>query len=142
MLRNNPGAVEQADMLISASRKLLFVHIQKTGGESVAQMLARGAADIRRYGAKHEFARAGKERLGAAWNEYFKFAFARNPWDRLVSWYTMIEHAKQISWSNTLLDRRKRNHRRSRHNNPLLRFVFRNCSNFTDFVTNCGDEDE
>jgi hypothetical protein len=40
-------------MLISDSCKLLFVHIQKTGGAIIAKMLAKNMPDIRRLGAKH-----------------------------------------------------------------------------------------
>ena len=129
-------------MLLSDSRKVLFVHIQKTGGETVAGILAKHAPDIRRLGAKHEFASFGKLKLGAAWNDYFKFAFVRNPWDRLVSWYSMIRRATRITWFDALLSSRKRSHLRQRTSNPMWRYFYENCSSFEEFIKNCTGEVE
>jgi hypothetical protein len=129
-------------MLLSDSRKILFVHIQKTGGETVAEILKKHTPDIRRLGAKHEFASSGKLKLGAAWNDYFKFAFVRNPWDRLVSWYSMIRRARRITRLGALLSSRKRSHLGQRLSNPLWRYFYENCSNFEEFIKNCTAEIE
>jgi Sulfotransferase family len=129
-------------MLISESQKLLFIHIQKTGGESIARMLTERVPGIRRLGAKHEFARSARVRLGAAWGDYFKFAFVRNPWDRLVSWYTMIRDARQISPIKAIFSRRKRSHLRQIESNPLWRYFYDHCSTFEEFVRNCTGEVE
>jgi len=129
-------------MLFSDSRKVLFVHIQKTGGETVAGILAKYAPDIRRLGAKHEFGRFGKMKLGSAWNDYFKFAFVRNPWDRLVSWYSMIRRATRITWLDALLSSRKRSHLQQRTSNPLWRYFYENCSSFEEFIKNCTGQVE
>jgi hypothetical protein len=61
--------------------RCIFVHIPKCAGLSVAEALFRGRnthTTIRQYQlvfTRREF------------DEYFKFAFVRNPWDRLVSAY-------------------------------------------------------
>jgi len=129
-------------MLFSDSHKVLFVHIQKTGGETVAGLLTKHAPDIRRLGAKHEFANFGRLKLGAAWNDYFKFAFVRNPWDRLVSWYSMIRRATRITWFDALLSSRKRSHLRQRASNPMWRYLYENCSSFEGFIKNCTGQVE
>src|SRR5438552_5647179 len=129
-------------MLLSDSRKVLFVHIQKTGGETVSRILAKHAPDIRRLGDKHEFASFGKLKLGAAWNDYFKFAFVRNPWDRLVSWYSMMRRATRVTRFGALLSRRKRSHLQQRASNPLWRYFYENCSSFEEFIKNCTGQVE
>jgi Sulfotransferase family len=129
-------------MLLSNSRKVLFVHIQKTGGETVAEILTKRTPDICPLGAKHEFASSGKLKLGEAWNDYFKFAFVRNPWDRLVSWYSMIRQATQITRLGALLSSRKRSHLKQRVSNPLWRYFYENCSSFEEFIKNCTGQVE
>lgn len=109
-------------MLVSDSRKLVFVHIQKTGGVTVNNLLREHIPDVRSILARHEFASRGVDELDA-WNEYFKFAFVRNPWDRLVSWYVMVTTVR-------------------RPGNELGRYVHDNSSTFEEFIHNCTDEIE
>jgi chondroitin 4-sulfotransferase 11 len=111
-------------VFVSDSRKLVFVHIQKTGGVTVQRLLQKKIPDIRTIVARHAFASQGMEELDD-WDEYFKFAFARNPWDRLVSWYTMIRTAQQI---------------KARPWNKLWSYAQDNSSTFEEFIRNCTDE--
>lgn len=113
-------------MLISDSHKLVFVHIQKTGGSTVSRLLEENVADVRGLGARHQFAIRGKQRL-EGWDEYFKFAFVRNPWARLVSWHAMIRRAEKYG---------------RRPQNKLWRYAQQNSSNFDEFIRNCTDEIE
>ena len=109
-------------MLVSDSRKLIFVHIQKTGGVTVNNLLREHIPDVRSILARHEFASRGVDELDA-WDEYFKFAFVRNPWDRLVSWYVMVTTVR-------------------RPGNELGRYAHDNSSTFEEFIHNCTDEIE
>lgn len=102
-------------MLLSHKHQFLFVHIAKTGGTSVRDVLSRYRWDAR-YGMpqfivnklsqlcghklgcrfpRHSKVIAAKEMLPA---EYFaglyKFAFVRNPWDLQVSSYHHIKRER------------------------------------------------
>ncbi len=116
-------------MLISHKYRIIFVHVQKTGGDSLEKALRSVDPDAvdsppikwpRRlqkeviqlasipgtegfwHGraplceGKHLFARDVQDSLDSAvWRSYFKFAWVRNPFDRLVSWYHMIQQLNQ-----------------------------------------------
>ena len=62
-------------------RTYLFIHVPKTGGTSIANAL--DLPNVMHVSAVQERRDAGDE----AWNSAFKFAFVRNPWDRIVSQY-------------------------------------------------------
>jgi len=119
-------------MLISEAKKLLFVHIQKTGGNSISHVLRRAVPDIRPLLRKHERARAGKARLGDAWDDYFSFAFVRNPWDRMVSWWAMV-HANthgRPAWKRLI---------KGRVRNNFWRYIAERADTFEDFCLKCPD---
>jgi hypothetical protein len=79
----------------SESKKFIFIHIPKTAGMSLYELLKQ-YADPRKFGADiypgpHSQANSLKnEQLGDIWNFYFKFSFVRNPWARLYSYYNFI----------------------------------------------------
>lgn len=76
-------------MIVSDSHEFVFFHIPKCAGGSVTRALA----DIsRRELGPHTGMPFAVEHLGEKFDRYFKFAFVRNPWDRMVSRY---EYAKQ-----------------------------------------------
>jgi Sulfotransferase family len=58
----------------------VFVHINKTGGSSVAQALGLPVAT-------HQTALEKRAQLGTRFDARFKFAFVRNPWDKVLSHY-------------------------------------------------------
>jgi len=75
-------------MIVSNSHRFVFAHVPKTGGISMRAALgpfADGQSAVRRD-TTHETLPsliAREPRLAG----HFKFAFVRNPWDRLVSFY-------------------------------------------------------
>lgn len=80
-------------MVVSHRARCIFVHIQKTGGASIESALRDsdpGIGAAAHDGRRHMSAREMRDLAGPEqWRGYFKFAFVRNPWDRLVSWYHM-----------------------------------------------------
>ena len=98
-------------MLISETKSFLFVHVQKTAGTSLADILTPYALhpaasrmnklasdlglvrDWRKFHfRKHANLRKAQSVLPASvYDGMFKFAFVRNPWERLVSWYQYVQ---------------------------------------------------
>lgn len=100
-------------MLISNSRRFVFVHIHKAAGTSITVALDQTLAwnDLvlggtpfgqqawtfyaHRFGLnKHSTAAQIRDVIGSdLWNAYFTFTFVRHPYSRAVSLYTFAERA-------------------------------------------------
>lgn len=119
-------------MLISDEKGFVFVHVQKAAGSSVTAALKPHALprpptgwysvlrafDLPRDYHRYRFPKhcgiqeAQKKMPDERFQAYFKFAFVRNPWDRLVSMYN-AEVKKN----------RKRRHRRVRAMSDFSEFL-------------------
>jgi len=97
-------------MIVSNSRKFIFVHIHKTGGTSITRALSPSMAwndvyceSVRhgnviedvyktRFGIdKHSRASAIRDVVGRQlWDDYYTFGFVRDPYTRLLSLYTWL----------------------------------------------------
>ncbi len=84
-------------MIVSERLGCIFVHVQKTGGTSIEAVMREHDPSIgsnMHNGRRHLSAWEIRDLVGdGRWQRAFKFAFVRNPWDRLVSWYHMCVHA-------------------------------------------------
>jgi hypothetical protein len=85
-------------MLLSHSHRFVFVHVERTGGTSVFHTLKRwadipGPAGTPIAGRNpHASAWELRAKLGASvFDDYFTFAFVRNPWERELS---LFDHAR------------------------------------------------
>src|SRR5258708_2253062 len=63
--------------------RCIFIHIPKPGGSSMAAALFGEAS---RHVPYFEYEQANPRKF----RQFFKFAFVRNPWDRLVSTYWFL----------------------------------------------------
>jgi chondroitin 4-sulfotransferase 11 len=106
-------------MIVSDRTKCILVHIQRTGGASIENLLRSNDGDIGSHlyqGRRHMSAREVRALVGPEiWGGYFKFAFVRNPWDRLVSWYHLCTQ--------------------SFNPNNFSRYIREHAPTFDDFVT-------
>jgi hypothetical protein len=123
-------------MPIDKSRKLLFIHIPKTGGTTVEKILGlyepwpAVRMDILRGPYQRDDEELRLQHLpfedvvaltGLDFSSWYKFAFVRNPWDRLVSSFC-FEHKEQrkknsfvetevfpkyVDWVETVVSSRK-----------------------------------
>ncbi len=97
-------------MIINNSRRFIFIHIPRTGGTTITNILSRyttycdielGGTEFgeaiqnayaKRFGIrKHSPAREVKKIMGEIlWGQYFSFAFVRNPFTRALSIFNFL----------------------------------------------------
>lgn len=87
-------------MFISHKYKVIFVHIQRTGGTSILKTFEALDPDLvkilpfnpAKKRTKHCFASDIQELIDEeVFTNYAKFSVVRNPFDRMVSWYLMLK---------------------------------------------------
>ena len=71
--------------MICHKHKCIFVHIPRTAGTSVEQAIRPDWSWESFKEEKHILASTAKTIYKEYWDDYFKFSFIRNPWDRMVS---------------------------------------------------------
>ncbi len=85
-----PG-VTPAPLYCSRERKFTFVHNQKTGGSTIVTMLLDQVDDLEQIALESDWRDVAKTlKQHDCFEGYFLFGFVRNPWDRFVSYYSMV----------------------------------------------------
>lgn len=82
----------------SESGTFIFIHINKTGGTSVAEAI--GLPEKQHLTVQEVIEQVGR----AAWDASYTFAFVRNPWDRVVSHYKYRVQTRQTGLGSSPLD--------------------------------------
>ena len=93
--------------MISHKYRCILIHIPRTGGSSIERWIGGGDWWSVSPETKHLLASQAKQVYSEYWDDYFKFAFVRNPWDRVVSCLHYSCHfgieaertKKRIGWS-------------------------------------------
>jgi len=118
---NQPGSGERRLKMISISHNWLFIHIPRTGGNSVQSVLAFYSEDrlthsvfqdgINRFGVHGPYTGNKHFRLQdyadavppEIFSKLFKFTVVRDPWARAISWFftplKWISAGRQPRWS-------------------------------------------
>ncbi|MCB1506888.1 MAG: sulfotransferase family 2 domain-containing protein [Hyphomicrobiaceae bacterium] len=116
----------KSEMLYSASRRFGFIHIQKNAGISISKVIADHVDDAQRIVSRHARVCDVVPAIGTEeWKSLYTFAVVRNPWDRLVSWYSMI--AQRSSRYDPFFWKKPR----------IWRYAVKNSHDFKSFIKNC-----
>ncbi|NMF85925.1 sulfotransferase family 2 domain-containing protein [Nodosilinea sp. P-1105] len=103
--------------MISLQKKFLFIHVPKTGGNSIQSILKDYSEDkiiilekhqdgVERFEVRSDRYKVHKHSTlteyknmieDSVYNSLFKFSVIRNPWDMMISWY-FSPHRKIKDW--------------------------------------------
>ena len=108
--------------MISKSKKFIFIHVPKTGGNSIQNILLNYSDDyiivkektneglierfeisgkifgIHKHSTGAEYRRLWNSKVYGDYNDYYKFGVIRNPWERLISLY-FTKNADRAGWN-------------------------------------------
>lgn len=78
--------------------------MHRTGGTTIENLLKSHFDNNIKLIYQHDNAKTSKSYLLDKFYDYYKFGFTRNPWGRMLSWYSLIHKNQAIS----LVEERKR----------------------------------
>lgn len=102
----------------------IFVHIQRTGGNAIRSALGLPDKEPNKHFSARELKPVHSD---TRWAHSFKFAFVRNPWDRLVSWWSLIDNGRDPAGATPAP-------------NNFFGYVLTQARDFEEFLSNCTDE--
>jgi hypothetical protein len=122
-------------MVISDAQKLLFVHVQKTGGSTIDNRLDAVLPDTRHVPGIDRHATLGQiltaePELAAYWT----VGFVRNPWARMLSWFRMVERFKGRA------EKGRRGADMFLKKNKFIKGVADSCPDFESFIMTAPDQ--
>ena len=78
--------------MISHRYRCIFIHIQRTAGSSIEEMITAEDWWRREASTKHLLASQAKRLYADYWDDYFKFSFVRHPVTRVMSCLKFADH--------------------------------------------------
>ncbi|MFT6128161.1 MAG: hypothetical protein ACJAVA_002660 [Flavobacteriaceae bacterium] len=85
-------------MIISHDLKLIFIHVHRTGGTAFSNILKQELKQNFEVLPQHNNIKTMEPTFLEKYANYYTFGFARNPWERILSWYSLthFNHQKRI----------------------------------------------
>ena len=77
-------------MIISHHLKLIFIHVHRTGGTAFSNILKQKLVDNFDILPQHSNTKTLEPAFLKMYTDYYTFGFTRNPWERILSWYSLI----------------------------------------------------
>lgn len=74
--------------MIIEKYKAFFIHIPKTGGHTVSEVLGGFHQNRNKKHGRHADPQEYERLYPDKWLTYFTFTFVRNPWDRIISYFS------------------------------------------------------
>ena len=78
-------------MIISHNLKIIFIHVHRTAGTSFSNILRQNLTDNFVVLSQHNNIMTLETSFLEKHNDYYIFGFTRNPWERILSWYSLIK---------------------------------------------------
>lgn len=90
--------------MISHKHKCIFIHIPSCAGTSIEKAIVGFDWFKKDWSTKHLTSHQAKILYSKYWDDYFKFAFVRNPWPRTISLAKNPTHGVYVDHSNKYID--------------------------------------
>ena len=91
-------------MIISDYLRSIFIHVHRTGGTTISNLLKCHLDKDNIYQTQHGNAKTSESKFLDQYSDYYTFGFTRNPYERILSWYSLL-HQNQ---PKSLTEERKR----------------------------------
>jgi hypothetical protein len=82
-------------MRVVDSERVLFVHVPKTGGLTIQNVLESSGLEVRTLTGSRHHTLSTILLEDPTLRDYWTFGFVRNPWARMLSWWSMIRRARR-----------------------------------------------
>lgn len=77
-------------MVVSHNLKFIFIHIHRTGGTTITNLLRQELGNKLTFFTQHGNTATSEKEILDKHADYFTFGFVRNPWERMLSWYSLL----------------------------------------------------
>jgi hypothetical protein len=84
-------------MIVSHDLKLIFIHTHRTAGTTLSNLLVPQLVNNFDIHTQHTNVRTLEATFIEKYKEYYFCGFTRNPWERILSWYSLIYFKDQKS---------------------------------------------